>query len=94
MQTEYTVTIRKEHCTGANFYDCFDCPLHRAIREQHPGFPIGSVGGTHVTVKGEHGRDITYWFDVSQWGYDAMSLLNKGLLGYVTVLITTERTFI
>ncbi len=34
------VTITKQHCEGANYNNMTDCPLARAIREQHPEFPL------------------------------------------------------
>lgn len=53
------VEITKKHCIDADYASVLDCPLFRAIREQHSEFPLSSVGGSNIMDK----SDKYYYFD-------------------------------
>lgn len=57
------VIIKPKHTIGSDYFDGTDCPLYRAIAEQHPEFPLMTVGMTYI-------KDIDHniYFIKSGWG--------------------------
>jgi hypothetical protein len=42
------VEITKRHCIDASYLAIKDCPMFRAIKEQHPEFDLASVSGDFI----------------------------------------------
>jgi len=66
MENILNVEILPHHCT-AEYMDTYGCPLYKAIKEQHPEFPLHSVAGTYIrTIDGrEHPFDWKKWNGVT-----------------------------
>lgn len=77
----YTTYIKPKHCINASFDDIHDCPLFRAITEQHPHLPLQSVGGFTLTIRGNY--DVT--FNNEAWNKRIMCLLKSGELKQVEI---------
>ena len=62
MENILNVEILPRHCT-ANYMNTFGCPLYKAIKEQYPEFPLGSVAGTYIRTRDgeQHSFDWTIW---------------------------------
>jgi hypothetical protein len=54
------VIIEQRHTIGTTYRDCEDCALARAIREQHPEFPLRGVGGETIHDKNYNNYPIEF----------------------------------
>jgi hypothetical protein len=45
------VIIEKKHCVGSDYMDTTNCPLCKAIKEQHPESKLFHAGGDYVRDK-------------------------------------------
>ncbi len=73
------VTITKQHCENADYTNDTDCPLARAIKEQHPEFPLAVVGSSYVWGKDES----IYKFGYINWNPLHMEQILNGTLNEV-----------
>jgi hypothetical protein len=96
------VIITKKHCIGAVYMSNTDCPLARAIKEQHKIKNI-SVGGDDVSVwtespyKGEkvqyfvfNAPDMRNGLSGDAWGLEIMNAILEDRLGSVTIHLHPE----
>lgn len=68
------VVITQKHTEGSSYIANTDCALFRAIKEQHPEFPLSSVGGTFIcNLEGERFR-----FNTNIWNYAIYDTLKAG----------------
>jgi hypothetical protein len=95
----FTVVIEKKHCDSfghggcANYVNNTDCPLYRAIKEQHPDFPltyVESYGVLHTETdfaKGGWHYDFSDQPNVPGWGWEVADRIADGKLESYTVTI-------
>lgn len=62
------VTITKQHCIGADFYDIIGCPLFRALEES--GLKDFRVTGSWVREVRGFGVDILHYFKANGKDWD------------------------
>ena len=55
------VVIKRKHTLNSDYFSTCDCPLARAIKEQHPEFPNFSVGGDYIRVYGKEFEFQSYY---------------------------------
>lgn len=88
-----TVIINKTHL-GGNYVDGYDCPLFRAVKEQHPDLPLDLVGGHgSLRIKGRHvypeGTRDDLWTndgkEASCWSHYKAIQIEKGEIDSVTL---------
>lgn len=83
------VIITKQHCEGGSilsrYMNRLDCPLFRAIKEQHPEFPLRSVGGLSIMNKSDQRYKI-----ISNWDCNKVRKLRDGELESFEVIISDE----
>ncbi len=84
------VIITKKHCKSAYYGSITDCPLARAIKEQHPEFPLCSVAGTYVRDKDKNIFD----FDRNKWNNEAMTALIRGDIDKIELILTNSEKHI
>lgn len=89
-----TVTITKEHYnkddikrgTSRQYCDPFDCPLFRALREQHPNFKFESIGiGGNIALKKAGGDSLCSNEGFDHWNAHVSDKLFDGRINSVTL---------
>lgn len=79
------VEITKKHMYRADYMDNYDCPLARAIKEQHPEFGPVFVAGDHIIdTNGDR-----FPFDVKQWGAKTFDKMSEGRKKKAIIYIPT-----
>lgn len=80
------VKITKEHTEGTIYTSFRDCPLARAIKEQHPEFPLDCVLGLGIYTKEGH----LHQFNYDHWNYFTLQDLKEGRLTDVLLEIDDD----
>lgn len=82
------VVITKQHCKNTVFSNIFDCPLFRAIKEQHPDFNLYLVGVRTIRELREP-EIIEYPFNLGDWNPFIYNDLRKRKIKKVVLDIDT-----
>jgi len=80
------VVIEQKHTVNARYIDNRDCPLFRAIKEQHPEFPLKSVAGTWIRDT----ENNLYAFNNANWNSEVMKDLREGIVNPIEIEIEND----